>query len=63
MTDHDLHLLKIFVKKLAEQAAKTYKPKPQKPWKELSGVEWTERCLDADWEKDRPRMGWWKGIE
>lgn len=58
MTEHDIHLLKIYVKKLAEKT-KEFKPKPQKPWKELSGVEWTQRCLDADWEKDEKLSGYW----
>lgn len=41
---------------------KNFKPKPEKRWKDLDGIEWTQRCLDADWNKDKPKMGWWKEI-
>lgn len=58
MTVDDIELLKSIVKKMAK--AVHYKSPSLKPWKDLSGVEWTQRCLEADWIKDRPKMGWWK---
>jgi hypothetical protein len=61
MTEHDIYLLKLLVKKMAESVL--YKPKTPKPWKELSGVEWTQRCVDADWEKDKPQIDWYIGNE
>lgn len=62
MTEHDLHLLKLLVIKLAENVnkRKLIYTKRDKLWKELSGEEWTQRCIDQDWEKDKPNMGWWK---
>lgn len=59
MDDHEIHLLKILARKLAEKCPKHKDlPKP-KPWKDLSGPEWTQRCLEEDWEKDRPQIAWW----
>lgn len=36
----------------------------EKSWKDLDGVEWTQRCVDTDWVKDRPRDVTWaiKGL-
>jgi len=41
------------VKDLAEAAKEKFNPRSEKKWKDLSGTEWTQRCLDADWEKNR----------